>query len=150
VLKAGRKIHRVWPHASGRAANAFNPGHGDADPTRFAPLRRPPGHPEGARIGTLYAAETWGVTREALTGCCGRDAFRGTVLWAEAVYDQFPHIDGLAWMSRQDEAGKAYLFFGDRVHSSELTPGTPRPFSRGVGRRQFVALANRDSVTITR
>jgi hypothetical protein len=202
VLKKDVEIHRVWKHATGRAANVFNPGYGDADPTRFAPIQRPIGLPEGERVGTLYAGETfdvavyetlfrdlpphpgprdvlgttvdqnahcklkvgrdlklaalfdkhlknWGLSREALIGCRGRDAYRGTVLWAEAIYDQFPHIDGLVWMSRQDETGRAYFFFGDRVRPSDLTPEKPRPLSRGAGKRDLETLANRDAVTIT-
>ena len=93
--------------------------------------------------------KNWGLSREALIGCRGRDAYRGTVLWAEAIYDQFPHIDGLVWMSRQDETGRAYFFFGDRVRSSDLTPDKPRPLSRGAGKRDLEELANRDAVTIT-
>lgn len=94
--------------------------------------------------------KNWGVTRDTLIGCRGLAAYRGTVLWAEAIYDRFPDIDGLTWMSRQDEAGKAYLFFGDRVQSSDLIPGKARPFSGGTGRRAIETLANRDSVVITR
>ena len=61
VLKKGKVIHRVWKHADGRAANVFNPGYGDADPTRFGPMRRPAGKPQGKRVGTLYAGETFDV-----------------------------------------------------------------------------------------
>lgn len=54
VLKKDVEIHRVWKHATGRAANVFNSGYGDADPMRFAPMQRPVGLPEGQRVGTLY------------------------------------------------------------------------------------------------
>lgn len=203
TLRKGTTVHRVWRHTTGRAANTFNPGYGDLDPTRFAPLRRPAGKPEGQRIGTLYAGESfdvavyetlfrdlpplpsprdvpgfkvnenahctlklgrdlalaamfdkhlknWGLTRAALIECHGLEAYRGTVLWAEAIHDQFPDIDGLVWTSRQDDAGKAYCLFGDRVRPTDLIPGKPRPFSSGTGRRAIEKLANRDLVTITR
>jgi hypothetical protein len=104
------------------------------------------------RLAALFDKhlKKWGLNREVLIGCRGRDAYRGTILWAEAVHDQFPYLDGMVWMSRQDETGKAYLLFGDRVPTSDLTPEKPRPLSRGAGRRELELLASRDDVTITR
>ncbi len=202
TLPKGAFIHRIWNSGAGRAGNAFNPGYGDADPTRFAPLKRPPGAPEGARVGTLYAGETfgvavyetlfrdlpprpairdvagwrvtasahcvlivghdlrlvslhhkhlgrWGLSRRSLIECQGKGAYRGTVLWAEAIHDQFGHIDGLVWTSRQDDSADAYLFFGDRVAMADLVPGTTQPLATGAGRAAIEALALQDDVVIT-
>lgn len=203
ILPTGTVIHRVWNHLSGRDGNVFNPGYGDLDPTRFAPLRRPHGAPQGARVGTLYAGETfavsvyetlfrdlpplprlrevagwrvdecahctltverdlrlaslhhkhlgrWGLSRQALIECQGKRAYGGTVLWAETIHDQFADFDGLAWTSRQDDSADAYLFFGDRVQVTDLTPGPTRPFGAHPGRADIEALANQDEVIITR
>ena len=203
LLAKGVLLHRVWNHLSGRAGNVFNPGYGDADPTRFAPLHRPEGAPEGSRIGTLYAGETfavaayetlfrdlpprpalrdvaawridqaahctltvgrdlrlaslhhrhlgrWGLSRSMLIECLGRRAYAGTVLWAEAIHDRFPHIDGLVWTSRQDDSADAYLFFGDRVQADHLVPGPTRPLGTLPGRTDIELLANQDEITITR
>ena len=203
ILSKGTVIQRVWSHISGRDGNAFNPGYSDVDPTRFAPLRRPLGAPEGGRVGTLYAGETfavavyetlfrdlpprpgprdvqgrrvdesarctltverdlrlaslhhkhlgrWGLSRHSLIECRGKRAYLGTVLWAEAIYDQFSHIDGLVWTSRQDDSADAYLFFSDRVRMADLTPGPKQPFVSDPGRAAIEALANQDDVNITR
>lgn len=203
TLAKGTVIHRVWDHTSGRAGNVFNPGYGDLDPTRFAPLKRPMGAPEGSRVGTLYAGETfavavyetlfrdlpptpalrqvygskvdknacctltverdlrlaslhhkhlgrWGLSRRTLIECQSKAAYLGTVLWAEAIHDQFPDIDGLAWTSRQDDSADAYVFFGDRVAMTDLTPGPTTPFLSGAGLTAIEDLADQDDVVITR
>lgn len=41
-----------------------------------------------------------------------------TAKWAEAIYQQFPHIDGMRWMSRQRDRDQAVVLFGDRVGSA--------------------------------
>lgn len=202
ALKQGTVIHRVWRHKSGRSGNEFNPGFSDADPTRFAPLRRPHGAPESSRVGTLYAGATfatavyetifrdlpprpavreransqiisyahceltvqrdltlaslhhkhlgrWGLSRLSLIECLGKEAYLGTVLWAEAIYDQWEEIDGLVWTSRQDDSANAFLFFGDRVHQADLTPGNTQPFDTPSGRTAIQHLASEDDILIT-
>jgi RES domain len=49
-----------------------------------------------------------------------KDQYPRTRLWAEAIHQQFPEVDGLQWTSRQHQAAQAVLLFGDRVKSSEL------------------------------
>jgi hypothetical protein len=192
----------VWNHLSGRDGNVFNPGFGDRNPTRFAPLRRPHGALEGARVGTLYAGETfavavyetlfrdlpplpgirdvprwridesahctltvdrdlrlaslhhkrlgrWGLSRQTLIECQGKRAYGGTVLWAEAIHDQFGDFDGLVWTSRQDDSADAYLLFGDRLRMTDLVPGPTRPLGAHPGLAEIEALANQDEVNIT-
>ncbi len=39
--------------------------------------------------------------------------------WAEAIHQQYPHIQGLMWPSRQHQ-GNAWLLFGDRIDSTML------------------------------
>ena len=38
-----------------------------------------------------------------------------TALWAQALHQGFPDIDGLLWMSRQRDRDHALLLFGDRA-----------------------------------
>lgn len=63
--------------------------------------------------------------------------------WAEAIHQQYPHIQGLAWPSRQHE-GEAFMFFGDRIngelqlHSQGTQLLTTRPV---LG--ELLALADR-------
>lgn len=49
-----------------------------------------------------------------------KDQYPQTRLWAEAIHQQFPKVDGLQWTSRQHQAAQAVVLFGDRVKSSEL------------------------------
>lgn len=39
--------------------------------------------------------------------------------WAEAIHHQHPHIQGLAWPSRQHQ-GNAWLLFGDRIEPQRV------------------------------
>jgi len=44
----------------------------------------------------------------------------GTRPWAQALHEQFPAVDGLQWVSRQDDEAHALLLFGDRVKKADL------------------------------
>jgi hypothetical protein len=55
-----------------------------------------------------------------------KDCYPGTRIWAEAIHAQCPDIDGLCWVSRQDDRARAIVLFGDRVAGAELKPqGSP-------------------------
>ena len=51
-----------------------------------------------------------------------KDRYPQTRVWAEAIYAQCPDVDGLCWVSRQDDRSRALVLFGDRVQSTELAP----------------------------
>jgi len=53
---------------------------------------------------------------ESLPPCYG-----ATACWAQAIYDQDPHIDGLVWRSRRLDDQDSYVLFGDRVTTSDYT-----------------------------
>jgi hypothetical protein len=42
--------------------------------------------------------------------------------WAEAIHRQCPQVQGLSWVSRQDDSARAVVLFGDRVSESALRP----------------------------
>ena len=43
-----------------------------------------------------------------------------TRLWAQAFHTQFPDIQGLWWVSRQDDRARAIVLFGDRIKPNDL------------------------------
>jgi hypothetical protein len=51
-----------------------------------------------------------------------KDRYPQTRVWAEAIHAQCPDVDGLCWVSRQDDRARALVLFGDRVPSSDLAP----------------------------
>lgn len=49
-----------------------------------------------------------------------KDQYPGTRRWAEAIHAQCPTIEGLCWVSRQDDRAHAVVLFGDRVPATDL------------------------------
>ena len=49
-----------------------------------------------------------------------KDQYPGTRRWAEAIHAQCPAIEGLCWVSRQDDRALAIVLFGDRVPAADL------------------------------
>lgn len=62
-----------------------------------------------------------GITRAQLIDTEKSD-YPFTRSWAEAIHAQCPAAQGLLWVSRQDDAARAIVLFGDRVGTSPLTP----------------------------
>jgi hypothetical protein len=50
-----------------------------------------------------------------------KDQYPETRLWAQAIHTQFPHVQGLCWVSRQDDTAFAIILFGDRIDRSVLS-----------------------------
>jgi hypothetical protein len=72
-----------------------------------------------------------------------------TVLWAQALHRAFADIDGLLWMSRQFNAARALVLFGDRVRQAELVVAKPAlPLRAGPGRKLVDEAANRAGIVI--
>lgn len=68
-----------------------------------------------------------GVSRKHLIDS-EKNQYPATRLWAAALHDQFPDLQGLSWMSRQDDRTRATMLFGDRVPDGALSPvEEPRP-----------------------
>ena len=56
-----------------------------------------------------------------------KDIYPQTRVWAEAIHRFCPTLDGLSWVSRQDDRARALMLFGDRAASNDLVaPGAPR------------------------
>lgn len=62
-----------------------------------------------------------GVTRKQLIDT-EKDQYPATRRWAEAIHHQCPQAQGLSWVSRQDDAARAVVLFGDRIPDGALQP----------------------------
>jgi RES domain len=51
-----------------------------------------------------------------------KDRYPYTRAWAEAIHAQCPRVEGLCWVSRQDDRARALILFGDRVQMADLAP----------------------------
>ncbi len=49
-----------------------------------------------------------------------KDQYPETRKWAEAIHAQCPAVDGLCWVSRQDDRARAVVLFGDRTATTDL------------------------------
>jgi len=54
-----------------------------------------------------------------------KDQYPLTRQWAVAIHAGFPQVQGLCWISRQDDSARAVVLFGDRIADGALTPGAP-------------------------
>jgi hypothetical protein len=63
-----------------------------------------------------------GVPRNALIDT-EKDQYPTTRQWAVAIHAQFPKVQGLCWISRQDDSARAVVLFGDRIGDRVLKPG---------------------------
>jgi len=75
--------------------------------------------------------------------------YPATVQWAKAFHAAFADVDGLVWMSRQFNAAKAVVLFGDRVAADDLQLlAPPLPLAFGPGRTRVDDAANRAGIAI--
>jgi hypothetical protein len=51
-----------------------------------------------------------------------KDRYPITRKWAAAIHLQPPQLQGLVWVSRQDDRARALMLFGDRVPAGLLVP----------------------------
>lgn len=49
-----------------------------------------------------------------------KDQYPKTREWARAIHGQHPDIQGLSWISRQDDSARAVMLFGDRIPAGIL------------------------------
>ncbi len=63
--------------------------------------------------------KAWRIKRNQLISSSPKH-YAETADWAEAIHHQFSNADGLEWTSNQCDPATSYLFFGDRVDSSDL------------------------------
>ncbi|WP_248313573.1 RES family NAD+ phosphorylase [Bosea sp. F3-2] len=75
---------------------------------------------------SAIALRSLGVQRKQLIDT-EKDHYPQTRLWAEAIHAACPQIDGLCWISRQDDRASALVLFGNRIGAAELiSSGSPR------------------------
>ena len=82
-----------------------------------------------------------GTTREELIESAA-SLYPLTRAWARALHRCSRGIDGLIWVSRQNDAAQAMVLFGDRVDRNALEvtdPPLPLAFGRGFDELQSVA-----------
>lgn len=60
-----------------------------------------------------------GVQRKQLIDT-EKDCYPLTREWAQAIHGQHPDIQGLSWISRQDDSARAVMLFGDRIQLDTL------------------------------
>jgi len=98
---------------------------------------------------TATALRRLGVRRGDLIDT-EKDRYPGTRLWAEAIHAACPALEGLAWVSRQDDRAMAVVLFGDRIASTDLaTVDPPRPlFADVAAYGELLALAERIGVLV--
>lgn len=79
-----------------------------------------------------------------------KDQYPGTRRWAEAIHTQCPAVEGLCWVSRQDDRGLAIILFGDRVTPHDLVAaGVSRSILADVEvYSDLLALAERIGVNV--
>lgn len=68
----------------------------------------------------------WGISRRELIESNAK-LYHQTVLWAQEIHRSFPAADGIVWTSRQCDPDDAYLFFGDRVQTTDFAQIGSRP-----------------------
>lgn len=82
-----------------------------------------------------------GLTREELIES-EADSYPQTRSWAAALHASPGRLDGLVWVSRQNDGAQALLLFGDRVERRDLEitdPPLPLAFGRGLEELQGAA-----------
>jgi hypothetical protein len=89
-----------------------------------------------------------GVTRRELIEASKKQYSR-TTAWARALHHCDPKIDGLVWVSRQNDEARSVVLFGDRVPASALrSVGTSLPLHDGPGYDLVRAAADRAGILI--
>jgi hypothetical protein len=51
-----------------------------------------------------------------------KDRYPQTRVWAEAIHARCPDVDGLCWVSRQDDRARVLILFGGRMTEADLAP----------------------------
>lgn len=61
----------------------------------------------------------WRISRQNLIASSPKH-YGLTTKWAEAIRHDFPEIEGLVWTSNRCDSERCYLFFGDKVKSTDF------------------------------
>lgn len=101
-----------------------------------------------ADLGTVWLRKL-GVAKTELIES-DKDQYPDTRKWAEAIHAQRKDIQGLSWMSRQDDRSRAVVLFGDRIKAGVLqqTGASRSLLGDHVAHKEVLALARSIGVTI--
>lgn len=89
-----------------------------------------------------------GLTRLKLIEVAKRQYPR-TAAWAQALHGCGERIDGLIWVSRQNDGARSIILFGDRVPSSSLRSLAPSlPLKDGPGYEAVLNAADRAGILL--
>lgn len=78
-----------------------------------------------------------------------RDEYFRTAAWARALHACSERIDGLIWVSRQNDGTRSVVLFGDRVPASSLRQeGSALPLEDGAGYAAVVDAAERAGILL--
>ena len=139
TFEAGALLERI--HDRNYRPNEFNPCNGA--PPRFGPIQ----DLQGDCVPSLYAGDT---LESAIYETIFHDIPAEAARWAEAIHHQYPEVEGLIWTSNQCDPDTAYLFFGDRVASTDFRVVRVRDGRLDAGFLSDVRQAGRRSgITIT-
>jgi hypothetical protein len=91
-----------------------------------------------------------GVQRKQLIDT-EKDQYPNTRQWAEAIHARHPEIQGLSWISRQDDTARAVVLFGDRVPKGTLQQvgGSRNLLKDDQAYAELLDLAERIGVDVT-
>lgn len=92
-----------------------------------------------------------GVSRTELIESDAR-SYPGTAAWARALHAHPARVDGLMWVSRQQDTSRALVLFADRVQPDTITvPDRAIPLTLGAGAGLDIVCtaAARAGITIT-
>lgn len=75
--------------------------------------------------------------------------YQATAAWAEAIHNDNPGIQGLYWISRQNDRVAAAMLFGDRVDPDDVAPSRETyALSHGRGLREVLEKALSADITM--
>jgi hypothetical protein len=79
-----------------------------------------------------------------------KDQYPGTRKWAEAIHAACPAVEGLCWVSRQDDRARAIVLFGNRISPDDLkTSGISREIRSDIAvYSDLLTLAERIGVNV--
>jgi hypothetical protein len=99
-------------------------------------------------LGTI-ALHKMGVKRTQLIDTT-KAHYPATRRWAQALYKEFPDVQGLRWTSRQDDQAFAVMLFGPRLDASHLawTGSSDRLLIEGHAQSSVIDLATRTGATL--
>lgn len=90
-----------------------------------------------------------GLTRAALLEP-GPLHYEKTAAWAAMIHTAYPHLHGLAWISRQHDSSSCVMLFGDRVQPDQFDVLSTLDLASNAGQIRADCVAQNLGIVITR